>query len=61
MSVIYVLLPLAIVLALVALYGFIRAIRTGQCDDFTTPALRMLDEDDDEKPGIEASRKDDAR
>jgi cbb3-type cytochrome oxidase maturation protein len=51
MSVIYVMLPLAIVLALVALYAFIRAIRTGQFDDFTTPPLRMLDEDDDGKSG----------
>ena len=48
MSVIYILLPAAGLLAAVAVAGFIWAVRRGQFDDLDTPAVRMLhDEDDD--------------
>jgi cbb3-type cytochrome oxidase maturation protein len=51
MSVIYVLIPLALVLATVALWGFIRAVKGGQFDDLDTPAHRLLhDDDEDEHP-----------
>lgn len=49
MSVLYVLLPVAIVFAAVALIVFLRALRAGQFDDLETPAVRML-HDDDESP-----------
>ena len=46
MSVIYIVLPLAIVLAGLALLGFIWAVRQGQFDDLQTPSLRVLIEED---------------
>lgn len=46
MSVLYFLVPLALLLAGVALYGFFWSVRSGQYDDVTTPALRMLFEDE---------------
>lgn len=47
MSVIYIVLPLALVMAGVGLWAFIWAVRHGQLDDLETPAIRMLHEDDD--------------
>jgi len=49
MSVIYIVLPLALLFALVALYVFIRAVRGGQLDDLDTPAVRMLHDDGEEE------------
>jgi cbb3-type cytochrome oxidase maturation protein len=46
MSVIFVLLPLALLLAAVAVLAFVWATRSGQFDDLETPALRILHEDD---------------
>lgn len=46
MSVLYIMLPLAFVLAGLAVWGFIRSARQGQYDDLDTPALRMLEDDD---------------
>ena len=46
MSVIYIVLPLALLFAAVALIVFARAVRAGQFDDLETPALRMLHEED---------------
>ena len=46
MSVIYIALPMALVLAGLAIWGFIRAVRQGQYDDLDTPALRMLHDDE---------------
>lgn len=48
MSVVYLLLPVALVLAAVAVYAFIRAVRGGQYDDLDTPAIRMLHDDEEE-------------
>ena len=45
MSVVYVLLPLSLVLAGVAVGVFYWAVRSGQMDDLETPALRMLSDD----------------
>jgi cbb3-type cytochrome oxidase maturation protein len=52
MSVMFILLPVALLLAGVALVVFIWAARTGQFDDLETPALRILHEDAD-VPGSE--------
>lgn len=46
MSVIYILLPVAVVLAIAALSGFIWAVRRGQFDDMDTPAVRILHDDE---------------
>jgi cbb3-type cytochrome oxidase maturation protein len=45
MSVLYIVLPLAILLAIAAVLAFSWAIRTGQMDDLQTPALRILHDD----------------
>ncbi len=47
MEVIFIILPLAIGLAALAVYAFARAVRGGQYDDLDTPALRILTEDQD--------------
>jgi cbb3-type cytochrome oxidase maturation protein len=45
MSVILIVLPLALVMAGLAVWGFVRAVRSGQYDDLDTPALRVLSDD----------------
>ncbi|MGC4067990.1 MAG: cbb3-type cytochrome oxidase assembly protein CcoS [Polyangiaceae bacterium] len=45
MSVLYIVLPLAILLAIAAVLAFSWAVRTGQMDDLKTPALRILHDD----------------
>jgi cbb3-type cytochrome oxidase maturation protein len=47
MSVVYVALPAALILAGIALAAFIWSVRSGQMDDLDTPAIRPLIEDDD--------------
>ena len=47
MSVIFIVLPLAIVMAGAALLAFAWAVRGGQFDDLDTPALRVMLDDDD--------------
>jgi cbb3-type cytochrome oxidase maturation protein len=46
MEVIYIVLPLAVVMALVALSAFFWAVHRGQFDDLDTPAYRALLEDE---------------
>ena len=50
MSVIYIVLPLAILLAAGFVTAFIWAVRRGQYDDLRTPPLRMLHDDEPVKP-----------
>ena len=47
METIFVLLPLALLIAAIAVGFFIWAARTGQFDDLETPALRILFDDDE--------------
>jgi cbb3-type cytochrome oxidase maturation protein len=47
--VVYVLLPVASLLAVVAVAAFIWAVRRGQFDDLTTPAIRILHDDEDDR------------
>lgn len=49
MSVIYLMIPLAILLAAAAITGFVWSVKRGQYDDLDTPSVRMLYDDDDEK------------
>lgn len=52
MNVLYVVFPLALSLSGVAVVAFLWATRRGQFDDLTTPALRILtDEQKASKPG----------
>jgi cbb3-type cytochrome oxidase maturation protein len=46
MSVIYIVFPLALVIAAVAVVAFIWAARSGQFDDLSTPAMRVLHDDE---------------
>lgn len=46
MSVIYVLIPLALLVAGTAVGAYAWAARRGQFDDLDTPALRMLHDDE---------------
>jgi len=49
MSVLFIILPLAIVLAGVALTAFIMAARRGQYDDLDSPPWRMVFNDEERK------------
>ncbi|TRW27293.1 cbb3-type cytochrome oxidase assembly protein CcoS [Flavobacterium zepuense] len=46
MSVIYLLITISIIVALLFLYAFIKAVRQGQFDDYYTPSVRMLFDDE---------------
>lgn len=48
MSLIYLILPIALLVAGLALAAFLWALRTGQYDDLDTPAQRPLLGDDEE-------------
>ncbi|MCB9654665.1 MAG: cbb3-type cytochrome oxidase assembly protein CcoS [Deltaproteobacteria bacterium] len=45
MSVVYIVLPLALVFAAIFVGAFIWAVRRGQLDDLETPAIRVAFED----------------
>ncbi len=45
MSVIYIVLPIALVIVAGAVMAFVWAAKRGQYDDLDTPALRMLNDD----------------
>ncbi len=47
MSIVYVLLPVALLLAIAGVIAFIWSVRQGQYDDLETPAMRVLHEDAD--------------
>ncbi|MEI6667102.1 MAG: cbb3-type cytochrome oxidase assembly protein CcoS [Acidobacteriota bacterium] len=50
MEAIFVLLPLALLIAAIAVGFFIWAARTGQFDDLDTPAVRILFDDEEPPP-----------
>ena len=51
MSVIFIVLPLAVLVVLAAVAAYLWAARRGQFDDLTTPALRVLhDEESGQRP-----------
>ncbi len=52
MSILYVLIPLALLILAVAVWAFFWAVGSGQFDDLDTPAVRIL-MDDDKNPGDE--------
>jgi len=49
MSVLYVVVPLALAVVLVAAAAFVWAAKHGQFDDLDTPAVRMLHDDDEHR------------
>jgi len=50
MSVVYIALPIALLLALAGVIAFIWAVRSGQLDDLESPGLRILGDDDEPLP-----------
>ena len=56
MSVLYLVLPLAIVIAGGMLWAFIRSVRYGQFDDLDTPAYRMLFDDEPARKPRESAK-----
>ncbi len=46
MSVLYVVVPLALVIVAIAVGGYLWAVRSGQMDDLETPALRVIRDDE---------------
>ena len=55
METIFVLLPLALLIAAIAVGFFIWAARTGQFDDLDTPAVRILFDDEEPRRPQETS------
>jgi len=47
MDILYLLIPLAVVVMIIALAGFLWAVKSGQFDDLEGPAHRILMDDDD--------------
>lgn len=47
MSVMYILLPTAVVMVIAAMAAFIWAVKSGQYDDLETPKHRAIFDDDD--------------
>ena len=50
MSILYVLIPLALLLLGGAVWAFFWAVSSGQFDDLDTPAVRIILDDDDKPP-----------
>ena len=50
MSILYLLIPLALLLLAGAVWAFFWAVGSGQFDDFDTPAVRVIMDDDESPP-----------
>jgi cbb3-type cytochrome oxidase maturation protein len=59
MSILYVLIPLALLLLGGAVWAFFWAVGSGQFDDLDTPAMRVV-MDDDRQPRDGSSRNDES-
>jgi cbb3-type cytochrome oxidase maturation protein len=55
MSILYVLIPLALLLLGVAVWAFFWAVGAGQFDDLDTPAMRIVMDDDTKPEGDDES------
>lgn len=53
MTALYVVVPLALLVSSAAVWAFVWSVRHGQMDDLSTPALRMLQEDDVQKTKVD--------
>jgi len=49
MSVMYLILPLALIVVFIAVIAFVWAARRGQFDDLDTPPMRVLHDDSEKK------------
>ena len=50
MSILYIALPVALILAIIAVIVFVVQVRSGQFDDLETPPRRMLYDDIEQTP-----------
>ncbi|MGH7615618.1 MAG: cbb3-type cytochrome oxidase assembly protein CcoS [Gemmatimonadaceae bacterium] len=50
MSILYIVVPLALLVVAAAVAAFVWAAQRGQFDDMETPAVRILHDDADEPP-----------
>jgi cbb3-type cytochrome oxidase maturation protein len=57
MNVLYLVLPLALVFATVAVVAFVWVVRSGQLDDVDTPPHRILFDDDADASTAQSSRR----
>ncbi len=57
MSVLYIGLPVALLLAVIAVITFVIQVRNGQFDDLETPPRRMLFDDVEVKPNEDPDKK----
>ncbi len=48
MSILYVVIPVALLLVALAIAAFVWAVRSGQMDDLDTPAVRILHDEEGE-------------
>jgi cbb3-type cytochrome oxidase maturation protein len=55
MTIIYVLIPLSLMLLSLAVWAFFWAVRNDQFDDLDTPAMDILDDEEDESGDDRAS------
>lgn len=59
MEILYLLIPIALFVLAIAIWGFIWAVKSGQFEDLEGPAHRILMDDDDERiPGREQKKDD---
>jgi len=49
MTALFIVVPLALLVSAAFLFAFVWSVRRGQLDDLSTPALRILQEDDAER------------
>ncbi len=55
MNSVFILIPISIGILVIAVVAFLWAVRSGQFDDIETPALRILDDDDQPRRFLEES------
>ncbi len=55
MSVIFIMIPGALILAAIGVLAFVLAAKRGQFDDLDTPAIRAIFDDDDLNPPVKTA------
>ncbi len=55
MSVLFIMIPVALILAGIGIVAFVIAVKRGQFDDLDTPAIRAVFDDDETIPPRESS------